>query len=586
MYILENKGIKAGKIYCYASESRWDPIKKKYSTPSHAIGHLEGEPPFFVPNSFLSHLLAEDPSLLDEHERLIIAKVTEKYGEKIRETKQRTAEQTGMKTARAMHIGPSLVFGSITRRYHLDTILRATFGGEVAAQILALAWYIASEGSALSNSDSWLTYFENPADAPMTSQDITKLLDSMSYDEIMSFFKHWLAECKKTGDRVLYDLTSISYYGQEINLASWGHNRDHEALPQVNYALLCVRSTGMPLFAWPLDGSISDVSTLQTTLQFLNKLDYKPDCLMMDRGFAKMQNITYMLRNKYSFLQALKMNVIWVKGIVDYGRRARLLPESRIETDGRIYYASTTQCRWVRLARMQKRGKTVEETIVIPQAGKYKDTEEGVRILEQYACTGHTLFCHDLVGSQWDRFMKELAEEHARLQAGEDPEPEKKYEEYFVIEKKKYARKRTVAYNLEKIQAHRDMYAGHICFLTNDSTIATAEDALREYSTRDYIEKDFDEVKNDLDMKRIRVHTDGRMQARLFIQFIAEIYLREIRVRLRDSEECHKMTKKQVMGHIKGIYKVEFKGRYKPVYPTLTKSQRNILKALKIKAPS
>jgi transposase len=70
--------------------------------------------------------------------------------------------------------------------------------------------------------------------------------------------------------------------------------------------------------------------------------------------------------------------------------------------------------------------------------------------------------------------------------------------------------------------------------------IALAEDALHEYSTRDYIEKDFDELKNDLDMKRIRVHTDDRMRARLLIQFIAEIMLREIRVRLRGTEECNR----------------------------------------------
>ena len=460
------------------------------------------------------------------------------------------------------------------------------FGEDIAEQILAMAWYITSEGSALSNSDSWLACFENPAGAPMTSQDITRLLDVMSYDGIMDFFKRWLVEFKKTGDKVLYDLTSISYYGQRINLVSWGHNRDKEDLPQVNYALLCVRGTGMPLFAWVLDGSISDVSTLQTTLQFLNKLGYKPDCLMMDRGFAGSENITYMLRNKHLFLQALKMNANWAKSIVNHGRGARLLPESRVETDGRIYYVSTTQCRWVRLERTQKRGKVVEETIVIPQAGKYKNTEEGTRILEQYACRAHTLFCHDLVGNQWDKFMKELGEEYARLQANKDTQPKKKYEECFVIEKKKYAKKRVIMYNLEKIQAHRDAYAGHICFLTNDSTIATAEGALREYSTRDYIEKDFDEMKNDLDMSRIRVHTDARMRARLFIQFLAEIYLREIRVRLRNSEECSKMTKKQVMGHIKGIYKVEFKGQYKAVYPTLTKSQRSILNALKIRVPS
>ncbi len=52
-------------------------------------------------------------------------------------------------------------------------------------------------------------------------------------------------------------------------------------------------------------------------------------------------------------------------------------------------------------------------------------------------------------------------------------------------------------------------------------------------------------MKNDLDMRRIRVHMDGRMKARLFIQFIAEIFTREIRVRLHQSEDCKKMTRKR-----------------------------------------
>jgi transposase len=585
MYIFENKRVKPGKIYCYAGECKWDPIKKKYTNPSHAVGRLEGEPPSFVPNAFFSRLLAEDPLMLDEHERLIIAKVTEKYGENIRETTQRATEQTDTITARAINVGPSHVFGGITRRYHLDTLLKAAFDEDIAEQILALAWYITSEGGALSNSDGWLACFENPAGAPMTSQDITRLLDVMGYDEITDFFKIWIMELKKTGDKVLYDLTSISYCEEGIDSVSWGRNRSYEDLPKVNYALLCEKSTGMPLFVWPLDGSISDVSTLQTTLQFLDKLGCKPDCLMMDRGFAGIQNIAYMLRNKYLFLQTLKMNANWVRDIVDYGRGARLLPDSRVKTDGRVYYVNTTPCRCVRLERTQKRGKAAEETIVIPQAGKYKNTEEGTRILEQYVCSAHTLFCDDFVGHEWDGFMKELGEEYERLQTNEDTLPEKKYEEYFVIERKKYAKKRAITYNIEKIQAHRDVYAGHICFLTNDSTIATAEDALREYSTRDCIQKDFDEIKNDLDMSRIRPHTGARMRARLFIQFIAEIYLREIRVRLRDSKECCKMTKKQIMEHIKGIYKVEFKGKYKAVTSPLTKNQRSILNALKIRTP-
>ena len=276
-------------------------------------------------------------------------------------------------------------------------MLREAFGDKRAEEILAMAWYIASEGNALCNSDSWLDHFESPAESSLSSQDITKLLDAMNYDGIMTFYKLWLANFKKIGDRVLYDLTSISYYGCGINLTAWGHNRDKEYLPQVNYALLCLRSTAMPLFAWPLDGSINDVSTLQNTLQFLDKLGYKPDCLMMDRGFAAEENITYMLRQKQIFLQALKVSPDWVKGIIDIGRDERLLPESKLNLEDRTYYVSTTRCRWVRQLNVSGRGKPKDEIIVIAQAEPYVNTNEKVEVLEQYACTVHVLFCQNLV---------------------------------------------------------------------------------------------------------------------------------------------------------------------------------------------
>jgi transposase len=194
----------------------------------------------------------------------------------------------------------------------------------------------------------------------------------------------------------------------------------------------------------------------------------------------------------------------------------------------------------------------------------------------------HILFCQDLVGGQWDKFMEKLNGEYERLLDDEKAAPANELKKYFVIEKPKWARKRTVGFHMENITKHRNLYAGHICFITNDKTIPTSKEALREYSTRDYIEKDFDEMKNDLDMRRIRVHTDGRMKARLLIQFIAEIYIREIRTRLHNSEECHKMTRKQIASHIKGIYKIKFVGKYKDVCPELSKSQRSILEALQI----
>ena len=588
MHIVENGNAKNGRVYCYASECLWNKQSKKYDKPRISVGHLEGNPPVFVPNRTFELLLLSEttnPNLISARDRTVIDAVKAKYGNEACRVDV-AAVKAKAQTAWAVFSGPSIIFGGITARYHIEPKLRKAFGDDDAQAILSLSWYIASEGGALSNSDVWLDQFETPAGCAISSQEITRLLDRMGQDGIMTFYKEWLSGIKRAGDRTLYDLTSISWYGQGINMASWGHNRDNEDLPQVNYALLCARNTGMPLFAWPLDGSVSDVRTLQNTLQFLHKLDYVPDCLMMDRGFGSMDNISFMLGHGYTFFQALRVNADWVHDIIDAGNDTRLRPTSALKVDNRTYYASTSTCQWVKRRRLNRKGDVVEEMFVYickEQKGEKYVAEKGEEILDQYQCRAHVLFCQDLVGGQWNKFMEKLNREYERLIADESAAPASDLKRYFVVEKKKWARKRTVDFATEEIAKHRNNYAGFICFLTNDKTIPSAKAALEEYSTRDYIEKDFDEMKNDLDMRRIRVHTDGRMKARLLIQFIAEIYLKEIRIRLRSSDECRKMTRKQVSAHIKGIYKIKFVGKYRDVCPELSKSQRSILDALDIR---
>lgn len=587
MYISD----KVNGKYCYVGECVWNKEKKRFQTPGKCVGKI-GTDGVFMPNRFLSSLLSVEVASLTSHEKTIVDTVIKKYGEDVRSLVKASGEdevQSVINTAQAIFYGPELVFGAITKTYHIDACLKEAFSQEIASDIMSIAWYIASEGSTLINSDVWLDFFENPRGGGMTSQEITRLLDKVTYDGMMTFYKYWLAQTtagkkKETvKDQVLYDLTSISYYGSDVHTADWGYNRDNEHLPQVNYALLCMRTTGMPLFAWPLTGSVSDMRTLENTLQFLEKLNFKPNCLMMDRGFASRSNITYMLKKKYTFLQALKVNAEWIHTMIDIGETVRLRPDSMIKKEERVYYASTTPVWWTVLKRTK--GKNIgKEEIRVFQRGDKKtiDPSNGFGVVSRFACSFHALFCQDLVGSQYDRFMEKLRDEHTRLVSDESAEVAKELKDYFTIERKKYARHRSVDFNMEAVKGYKNKYAGYICFLTNDASVTTAKQALSEYSTRDYIEKDFDEMKNELDMKRIRVHTDDRMRGRLFIQFIAEIYMREIRLRLHESEECRKMTRKQIFSNIKGIYKVKFKGKYRDVQPELSKSQREVLNALNI----
>jgi transposase len=592
MYISDT----VNQMYCYACEKVWDKTLRKYSTPAKCIGRLDADKSL-IPNRYLLQLFyleSTAPASLGEYEKRIIRTVIEKYGEDVRsktiKSSSKVLSEDDVQTAKVVFIGPELVFDRITKRYHIDSLLKKGFDEKTAMDILALAWYIASEGSALSDSDSWLEYYENPHGSAISSQDVSRLLDAIDCDGMMTFYKFW-HKIATTGattktDKVLYDLTSISYYGTGIDAAEFGYNRDHENLPQVNFALLCMRTTAMPLFAWPMNGSISDISTLGTTLQFLKKFQYRPDCLMMDRGFCSIENLTGMFKNGYTFLQAIKVNAQWIYGVIDASKSMRFTPESKVEIGERTYYVSTSVCRWVRIRKTSVKASEKEDIIVHICKGsvreKYESDKKGIEVIAQYPCRVHVLFCQDLVGRQHDKFMDRLKAEHDRLVADEKADVQKELEKYISAYRKKHARSRTVEYNTEMIAQHKNKYAGHICFLTNDKTIETARDALTEYSTRDYIEKDFDEMENNLDMKRIRVQTDARMKSRLFIQFIAEIFMREIRVCMRSSETCKKLTRKQIFSHIKTICKVKFKGSYKDVYPELSRQQRDILEALNV----
>jgi transposase len=584
--------------YCYASVCERDPADgRKNVKYSKCIGHIKNGS--FLPNEYLTSLLLShsmEPNTLSGLEKMIVGTTLEKYGQSVAQmAKEQPIMKTGRKydTAKTVFYGTQLILGHITRKYQLEKMLASAFAPDMAADILSLAWFVTSDGGALSNNDAFLNYQESPSGVGISSQDVSRLLDNMTEDGIMSFYRQWLKyTTHKTDDRdcpdkVLYDLTSISFTGHGIAEAEPGYNRDRERYNQVNFAMLCLRGTGMPLFAWVMNGSVSDVRTLITTLQFLDKLGYKADCLMMDRAFGTRENITYMLAHKQTFFQSLKVASNWVYRIADLGDDERSKPTSQLRIGDRVCYGSTTNCMWVRY-RNEKDESQREEILVFPgsgkRGGKYFSDDPGIHVIDQHPCRIHTAFFQDLVGDQYDEFMGRLLEEYNRLKSDETSNVKKEYEKFFTITKAKYARHRDVQFNTQTIQQHKSRYAGYICFITNDPAINTVESALKEYATRDVIEKDFDDMKNTLDMNRLHVHTGNRMRARLFIQFIAEIFLREIRNCFRNSKTCKKMTRSQFANHMKTITKVKFKGRYRDVYPELTKHQREIVEALGIGA--
>ena len=114
--------------YCYVCESVWNKALKKNRTPAKCVGHLNSDNSL-IPNRYLSQLFSlqsSDPSKLSKYERLVIETVLNKYGEGIRDKGSKSFSEDGIMTARAMFIGPELVFSAITKRYSIGSILETT----------------------------------------------------------------------------------------------------------------------------------------------------------------------------------------------------------------------------------------------------------------------------------------------------------------------------------------------------------------------------------------------------------------------------------------------------------------------------
>ncbi|OVE80926.1 hypothetical protein BVY04_04550 [bacterium M21] len=113
-----------------------------------------------------------------------------------------------------------------------------------------------------------------------------------------------------------------------------------------------------------------------------------------------------------------------------------------------------------------------------------------------------------------------------------------------------------------------------------------AKEALCVYRGKDVVENCFDDLKNHLDMKRLRVHTAEAMDSRLFLQFIALIYVSEIRKTTKGHDKLKYLSVRDVMEQLETITQIKCSGRYGEVLTEASPLQRKIFDAFGVALPT
>jgi hypothetical protein len=248
-----------GTVYVYENISYWDKHTKTTKHKRKCIGHLDADSKKILPN---------------------------------RKKKARAKSADTKLFCDVKGIGISLLLNRIADETGLSMTLRSIFT-EDWRQIMTCAYYLMSEGNALSRVEHWSATNTTPYDGTLTSQRVSELLTRITSGLQIDFFSKWV-EHNQNGEYYAMDITSVSSYSESIDFVRRGYNRDKEKLPQINLLIVSGEESHMPLYFKVLPGSIKDVSTLCETLDILDAIDVKRLHSVMDKGFYSQNNIDAM----------------------------------------------------------------------------------------------------------------------------------------------------------------------------------------------------------------------------------------------------------------------------------------------------
>lgn len=478
------------------------------------------------------------------NKQVCLGRIDEETGEVVpSERKGRTAKRASQATevtVRSRIVGPFLLLDKIARDTGIKSILGECFPGR-HEHILSLAFFLVQKGLPLSRCEQWSRSNAHPYGEPIPSQRVSDLLAAMEEDERQSFFKRWMGKVA-SGGCFFYDLTSVSSYSELNEYVKWGHNRDGERLPQVNLGMLYGQASGLPGYYRRLPGSIGDVTALKKTIESLDFIGQGKVSFVIDRGFYSETNLDALFGARIGFVLALPHRV-WVDALYDQNRERIFSPWNRVETgENETLYVMTVLHKW-------------------------KDRR----------CYVHLYYNNFAAAADADAFDLKLTRWRDELASGKEiPQNAKYYEKYFVV-KDLPKRGRKVAEDEDAVRSARNKYSGFFSIMTAKKMEAT--EALEIYRCKELVENCFDDLKNTLDMKRLRIHSSKAMDSRLFIQFVALVLISQMRIISKQSQTLKKKGVRDIMEAVESIVELKYSGRYGKIITEIDPLQRDIMDA-------
>jgi transposase len=499
-----------GTIYVYYTTRAYRNSKGQPTSDEVAIGKKEPRTGMLIPNTRYFELFPQEATNINKIP----------------------------KPSKVESCGNSFALLSIAENTGLKDVLKECFPDRWS-QILTLAFYMLCEGNAMMYLSDWFDDTEIQFAEPIDDKRCSELFASIAHEERMCFFSEWI-KLRTEREYIVYDVTSISTYAQELDAAEMGYNRDGEKLPQVNIGMYYGVASRLPVFFNLYNGSITDKSHLVFMLNNTERLGIKNVCFVLDRGFVTNDNLNYMKDKGYRFITAFPQNRLEACKLID------------------IYGAGINKSAY-RIHEYELYGSTVDYEYqgIKMKAHIYYDPDK--RAFEERELYSHV-----------DKLKSELE------QMSKTKRITKKYTDYFKVNPEK---KNNIYYEIDTDKIDEKIKRLGFFILLSTELDRSAEEVLKIYKGRDMIEKNFEQLKNDLDFRRLKTHITQTTDGKIFVGFLALILRTYLFNSIKKDSTLKNLSMRKILWELRKIRTISFIDTSRIVMP-MTKLQKTIFSAL------
>ena len=495
---------RTGITYVYESTSYWDKEKKQPRSKRVLIGKIDPDTGEMVPTDGRGN------------------RRKERLKKELSNTAVKQGPVPAIRTERVFY-GATYLFDQIGETTGIQADLKACFP-DTYKQILSIAYYLILEDqNPLYRFRKWAKLHRHPYGKNISSQRSTELFQSISEEQKMKFFR-LQGERRSEKEYWAYDTTSISSYSETLRQVKYGKNKDGEHLPQINLAILFGEDSGLPFYYRKLAGNIPDIKTIHELIRELDVLGYQKVKLAMDRGFCSKDNINALYKDHYKFLLGAPTTLRYAKDFIrEVGEKKDHFEYYDSDFD---LYVFTKTISWDYEQHRPYKGDTIHEERRM-YLHLYYNPEKQVDDAKNF-----------------NRRMIRCREEI--LSGHRSPEHETMYNKYFTI-KETPKRGISVTYNQDKIDAAHERY-GFFILISNEVKDPLA--ALKLYRMRDVAEKAFWNYKDRLNLRRTLTSSESALEGKLFVEFVALIYLSYINKKMEDGHLYSKYTMHELLDEL------------------------------------